>query len=492
MTLTFNPDTVTLPSGHHIGGKFVSLPGEEIAVLRPSDQVAISPITDGGANAVDMAVEAAKKGLSESGWAKIKPRERARILFRFAEAVEANAEYLGRVEALGSSRLISGTITGDAVRTAGVIRYYAEFCDKVEGLVTATEDNVLSYVRKEPYGIVAGIVPWNFPIITATWKLAPALAAGNAVIMKTSELTPHSLMALADIAAKAGVPAGLFNVINGLGHTTGAEIVKHPDVGMISFTGSTKTGAAIMTLAAQSGIKPTVLELGGKSPQLVLADAGDLDAVSVRVANAFIGNAGQVCTAGSRIIVEDKIADEFTEKLIERTKAIKAGPTWDETTTFPSIISTGQLARIDGMVRESISQGATVITGGSVMESRNEGPFYNPTLLTDVDENNIGYTDEFFGPIASISRFSDFEEGLSMCAHPVYGLSASVHTSDMAKALKAADGIEAGMVWVNQHGRDPEFTYQAGGYKGSGIGQDMGRAGIDAFLREKAVWVNYR
>jgi aldehyde dehydrogenase (NAD+) len=283
----------------------------------------------------------------------------------------------------------------------------------------------------------------------------------------------------------------LFNVVNGFGHTTGAAIVKHPDVMMISFTGSTQTGAAIMSLAAQSGIKPVTLELGGKSPQLVLADAGDLDVVAGRVANAFMANAGQVCTAGSRILIEGKVADEFKERLIGKTKAIKAGATWDETTTFPPIISEKQMQRIDGMLRETVAQGGTVITGGGPLETRNAGSFYAPTLLENVDNANIGFREEFFGPVATIRTFADIEEGIALAAHPTYGLAASIHTTNIARALRAADAIECGMVFVNQHGRSPEFTYTAGGFKGSGFGKDMGRQGFQEFLREKAIWVNY-
>jgi len=491
MTLSFDPARIAVPKGHHIGGRYVELPGDEIAVLRPSDHETMGVITDGGDAAVEMSVAAAKDALKTSRWGKIAPRERAKVLMRFAQLVEDNNVYLGQLEAMGSSRLISGTITGDAVRTAGVIRYFAEFCDKVEGSVTATEADTLSITRREPYGIVGAIVPWNFPMITAAWKFAPALAAGNAIVMKTSELTPHTLLALAELAVQAGVPAGLFNVVNGFGHTTGAAIVRHPDIMMISFTGSTQTGAAIMSLAAQSGIKPVTLELGGKSPQLVLADAGDLDVVAGRVAMAFIGNAGQVCTAGSRILIEEKIAQEFTDRLIGKTKAIKAGATWDETTTFPPIISRKQMDRIDGMLRETVAQGGSVITGGAPLETRNAGSFYAPTLLENVSDDNIGFREEFFGPVATIRTFSDLEEGIALAAHPTYGLAASVHTTNMATALKAADAIEAGMVFVNQHGRSPEFTYTAGGFKGSGFGKDMGRQGYQEFLREKAIWVNY-
>lgn len=491
MTLSFNPDSVPVPSGHHIGGRFIDLPGEAIAVLRPSDEKPMGQITDGGAAAVDLAVVAAKKALAETGWARMNPRDRAKALFRFAEKIEEKATYLGRLEAMGSSRLISGTVTGDTVRTAGVVRYFAEYCDKLEGIVTATKANTLSYTRREPYGIAGAIVPWNFPMITAAWKFAPALAAGNAVIMKTSELTPHSLLALAECAAEAGLPGGLFNVINGWGHTTGAAIVAHPAIGIISFTGSTKTGAAIMSLAANSGIKPVVLELGGKSPQIVTRDPGDMEAVATRVATAFIANAGQVCTLASRLIVERSVADELVERVLAKAKAIKPGPTWDETTTFAPIISATQFNRIDAMVQQTVKQGAEVLTGAQRVEGPNAGNFYAPTVLANVSRDNLGFTDEFFGPVMNVTPFDDIEEAIAEAQHPTYGLAASVHTQDLKVALKVADAVEAGMVWVNQHGRDPEFTYAAGGWKGAGFGKDMGRAGIEEFTRQKAVWINY-
>lgn len=491
MTFNFNPDDVLVPTGHHIGGRFVELPGDSIDVLRPSDEKLMGRITDGGPDAVEQAVTAARAALAETGWARMTPRDRAKMLFRFAAKIEEKAEYLGRLEAMGSSRLISGTVTGDAVRTAGVVRYFAEYCDKLEGIVTATRPDTLSYTRREPYGIAGAIVPWNFPMITAAWKFAPALAAGNAVVMKTSELTPHSLLALAECAADAGLPGGLFNVINGWGHTTGAAIVAHPGIGIVSFTGSTKTGAAIMSLAAQSGIKPVVLELGGKSPQIVTHNPGDMEAVATRVAAAFMANAGQVCTLASRLIVQRSVADELIERVVAKAKAARPGPTWDETTTFAPIISATQFSRIDALVQQTVQQGAEVLTGGGRLDGPNAGNFYAPTILAKVSRDNVGFTDEFFGPVMNVTPYDDIEEAIAEAQHPVYGLSASVHTQDLKLALKVADAVEAGMVWVNQHGRDPEFTYTAGGWKGAGFGKDMGRAGIEEFTRQKAVWINY-
>lgn len=474
-----------------IGGRAVSGIGRRIGVVRPSDLQQMGEIEDGGEEAVALAADAARTALASSRWAKVVPRERARVLFKWAELIEQDAAVLAQLEAANSTRPIAETVARDVPRTAGVIRYYAEFCDKTEGYVTATGSGVLSLVRREPYGVVGAIVPWNFPLITAAWKFAPALAAGNAVIMKTSEFTPFSLLRLAELATQAGLPGGLFNVVNGEGQTTGLAIVRHPDVAKISFTGSTATGARIMTEAAQAGIKPVTLELGGKSPQLVFGDCGDLQRVAAFVARGFIGNAGQVCTAGTRLVVARELADELLERVAAEAMSFTPGPTWRGATTLPPLLGERQYQRVDGLVRETVAQGARVVLGGRRSERMNEGFHYEPTILEGVTEAMPGYLEEFFGPVLIVDRFDDPEEGIRKCAHPVYGLAASVYSADIGKALRAADGIAAGMVWINHHGRAPEFTFPAGGFKSSGFGKDMGRAGIEGYLREKAIWVDY-
>jgi len=491
MSLDFDPDTLVVPAGHHIGGRFIELPGEAIEVRRPSDHQLMGVLRDGGEEAVALAVESARAALAASRWARVSPRERSRSLHAFANAVEARAKELGQIEAAGSSRLIALTTPRDVVRTAGVIRYYAEYCDKLEGTITSTEQGALSLVRNEPYGVVGAIVPWNFPLITAAWKLAPALAAGNAVVMKTSELTPHSLLVLADIATEAGLPAGLLNVVNGYGPTTGAAIVRHPGIGKISFTGSTATGAAIMSLAAQHGIKPVTLELGGKSPAVVFADHGDMAATASKILSGFTDNAGQVCTAGSRLIVHSKVAEALLDHIERAAACLRAGPTWLEATTLAPIINEKQMLRIENLLRQTLRAGASLRIGGNRIESRNGGCTFAPTVLENVTPEMAGYREEFFGPVLTVDRFDEAEEAFALAAHPTYGLAASVFTRDIGLALKAADTIEAGMVWVNQHGRSPEFTFPAGGFKQSGFGKDMGRAGIEAFIRQKAVWINY-
>lgn len=491
MSLDFNPDDLRVPTAHMIGGQPVTGLGRPIAVLRPSDLQPMGEIEDGGDEAVALAVETAKTALASSRWARLAPRDRARVLFRWAELIERDAIDLARLEAANSVRPIAETIVRDVPRTAGVIRFYAEFCDKTEGYVTATESGVMSLCRREPYGIVGAIVPWNFPMITAAWKFAPALAAGNAVIMKTSEFTPFSLLRLAELATEAGLPGGLFNVINGEGHTTGLAIVRHPEIAKISFTGSTATGAHIMAEAAQSGIKPVTLELGGKSPQLVFDDCGDIRRVAQFVARGFIGNAGQVCTAGTRLVVARPLADQLIERVIAEARSFTPGATWRAATTLPPLLSERQFQRVDSLVRETVAQGARVLLGGGRSQTVNEGFHYEPTILDGVTHTMPGYLQEFFGPVLIVERFDDPEEGIAKSAHPVYGLAASVYSAEIGKALRAAEAIPAGMVWVNHHGRAPEFTFPAGGFKSSGFGKDMGRAGIEGYLRDKAIWIDY-
>lgn len=481
-----------MPSGHFIGGRFVQMSGEKIQVSCPSDGRHLGTLDDAGENGVDEAAKDARNALARSSWATANPRERGRALCAFADAIEAQAERLAMIEAVGSSRLLRLTRTRDITRTAGVIRYYGEFCDKLDGSLTPAGNGVMSAVRNEPYGVVAGIVPWNFPIITAAWKFAPALAAGNAVVMKTSELTPHSLLAVAEIACQAGLPPGLLNVVNGYGATTGAALVRHPEIGMVSFTGSTKTGADIMSLAAYHGIKPVSLELGGKGPQLVCADPGDLDDIAGKVAAGFIDNAGQVCTAGSRLIVHESIADALLERIEQKCRDVHPGRTWDDATTLAPVISAGQLARISTLVNQTVAEGATVRIGGAPIPSPyGSGHFHAPTILENVGRDMTGFREEFFGPILIVDRFRDFEEGLAKTRHPVYGLSANVYTRSLPEAMRAVETIEAGMIWVNQPGRAPEFTFPAGGFRSSGFGKDMGREGLLGFTRQKAAWINY-
>jgi aldehyde dehydrogenase (NAD+) len=343
----------------------------------------------------------------------------------------------------------------------------------------------------EPYGVIGAIAPWNFPLVMASWKIAPALAAGNAVVLKPSELTPFSALRLAELAIAAGMPPGIFNVIQGNGHETGDALVRHPRISKVTFTGSTRTGAAIMAACAQSGTKPVTLELGGKSPQIVFADAPDLDKTARMVAAAITGNAGQVCVAGSRLIVERKVADRLVDSIGAAFAALQPGHTWHAGTTLPPIIRPADAHRIDGMVQRSVQAGALLAAGGRLIQVEGEGGYYAPTILTGVDAGMEAVRDEIFGPVLTVQAFDSDDEALALGDHPSYGLAAGVHTANLNRALRFAHQLEAGTVWVNRYGRTDDFVIPTGGFKRSGMGKDLGRQAYEANLRFKSVLIDF-
>ncbi|MEX3759364.1 aldehyde dehydrogenase [Paraburkholderia phenoliruptrix] len=493
---SFNPDDVAIRSGHFIGGQYVdgNAGARRLEVARPSDGVVYASVPVADADMVDRAVENAWQAFRTSGWARMAPRERAKIMRRFADLVEAEAPALGRLEALGSTRPVAQAVAWDVPFTAEGIRFYAEFADKLGGDVAATDHDHLGMTIAEPYGVIGAIAPWNFPLVMASWKIAPALAAGNAVVLKPSEMTPFSVLRLAELAVQAGVPAGIFNVIQGDGRITGDELVRHPKISKITFTGSTRTGAAIMAACAASGTKPVTLELGGKSPQIVFADAPRLDDVARRIAGAITGNAGQVCVAGSRLLVERSLAEPLAERIGRIFAELRPGATWAAGTTLSPIISEPQAARIESIVGRTLGAGATLRHGGrrAQVSGAAAGAFYTPTLLTDVTAQSEAVREEVFGPVLTLQTFDTEEEALALAQHPEYGLAAGVHTADLGRALRFVRGLEAGTVWVNRYGRTSDFMIPTGGYKRSGIGKDLGRQAYEANLRFKSVLIDLR
>jgi len=325
----------------------------------------------------------------------------------------------------------------------------------------------------------------------ASWKVAPALAAGNAVVLKPSEMTPFSVLRVAELAIQAGMPAGIFNVVQGDGPGAGAALCRHPRIAKVTFTGSTRSGAAIMAACAESGTKPVTLELGGKSPQVVFADVPDIERTARTVARAITLNAGQVCVAGSRLIVQRAVADRFIDRLVAIFAEHKAGNTWDPAATLGPLISKRELERIDGIVERTIAAGAHLVAGGGRIDCGNDGAYYRPTILADVDPAMEAVKGEIFGPVLTVQVFDDEEQALALADHPDYGLAAGVHTADIGRALRLARGIEAGTVWINRYGRTADYVIPTGGYKRSGIGKDLGRQAYEANLRHKSVLVDF-
>ncbi|MEF0941417.1 aldehyde dehydrogenase family protein [Rhizobium sp. BR 362] len=486
MTLSFDPDSLDLPSGHFIDGRYVAASGG-MTMRRPSDGVAFAECPVAGKDLVDRAVEAANQALKTSGWSSLRPRERTKALVRWADLMEDEAVTLARLEAVSSTRPIGQLIAGDIAITAEQIRFFAEFADKQGSDLVPTDDHSLGMIMTEPYGVVGAITPWNFPISMAGWKLGPALAAGNAVVLKPSEMTPFSTLYMAELSVRAGIPAGLINIVLGDGPTTGAAITGHPGIGKISFTGSTSAGSAIMENIARSGVKPMTLELGGKSPQVVFADA-DLDLAAEAIARNILANAGQACVAGSRLIAERAIAEPLSEAILRHMHQITPGPTWDETSQYSPVISERQIGRIGSIVQAAIDAGAECLTGGSRLDR--SGYFYAPTLLAGVDQTSPAVTEEIFGPVLTLQTFETEEEALLLADHPAYGLAAGLFTRDLSRAVRVTRRLQAGTVWVNRYGRSRDHILPTGGYKSSGIGKDLGRDAYLANRRSKSVLIN--
>ena len=485
-----NPDAVTVQSAHFIGGCYVS-DLQAMDVRRPSDNKVYAGLPVADAAMVDRAVQDAWTAFKTSNWARQAPRDRARVLRRWAELIEADIQTLAPMEAVGSTRPIRDAMRWDVPFTAEGIRFFAEFADKLGGEVAATRSDTLGMTIAEPYGVVAAIAPWNFPLVMASWKIGPALAAGNAVVLKPSELTPFSALRLAELAIAAGMPPGIFNVVQGDGYVTGDALVRHPKISKVTFTGSTRTGAAIMAACAHSGTKPVTLELGGKSPQIVFADAPDLDKTARMIAGAIAGNAGQVCVAGSRLIVERAAADQLVTGIAAAFDALKAGHTWHADTTLPPIIRPSDAQRIDGVVQRTLQAGAQLVTGGRLAQVAGNGAFYEPTILMGVHGEMEAVRDEIFGPVLTVQLFDSDDEALALGDHPSYGLAAGVHTANLGRALRFAHQLEAGTVWVNRYGRTDDFVIPTGGFKRSGMGKDLGRQAYEANLRFKSVLIDF-
>ena len=486
----FDPDDVTVRSGHYIGGRYVASDADTLAVRRPSDAKTYAHLPEAGEAGVDTAVANAEAALARSGWSRRAPRERARVMRRWADLIETD-EQLILLECIGSTRPIAEATVQDIPFTAEAIRFFAEYADKLGGEVAATRTDALGFVVAEPFGVIGAITPWNFPLSMASWKCGPALAAGNAIVLKPSELTPFSTLRMAELAVEAGIPPGVFNVVQGSGADTGAALVRHPGIGKISFTGSSATGQRIMADVGTHGVKPVTLELGGKSPQLVFDDVPDFEHVAQCIVRGFTANGGQACISGSRLIAHERIAEPLVNRVVEIIGHLRPGPMWSSDTAYSPAIGTTQAAKIDRLVDAARQDGATVVTGGSFFDQGPGGAFYRPTVLSGVDERMAVVREEVFGPVLTVQTFTDEAEGIALADHLHYGLAAGVHSRDIGQAMRAMRAIAAGTVWINRYGRSRDLALPTGGYKGSGIGKDLGRQAFDACQRHKTVLVDF-
>ncbi|WYZ40742.1 hypothetical protein EsH8_IV_001083 [Colletotrichum jinshuiense] len=485
-----NGRTWSQPLGLFIDNEFVqSSDGRTLTTVNPFNEEDICSVYAATHDDVDTAVAAARAALNHPSWKRISGTERGHLMMKLADLVDANLKTLATIETLDNGKPYSVCRDFDVPHFSEVIRYYAGYADKNHGQTIDVGPDKLAYTIKEPLGVCAQIIPWNYPLDMAAWKLGPALCCGNTVVLKLAEQTPLSMLYVAKLIKEAGFPPGVVNVINGHGRDTGAALAGHAGVDKVAFTGSTATGKEIMKLAA-GNLKNITLETGGKSPLIVFEDA-DLDQAARWSHEGIMSNQGQVCTATSRILVHEAVYEPFLEKFAAAVRDISVvGDPFDEATFQGPQITRAQYDHVLSYVQSARDEGAMIAMGGApAPQPSGRGFFVQPTVFTDVTTSMRVYREEIFGPCAAVVRFRTEEEALAMANDTTYGLGAAVFTRDLARAHRVAREVEAGMVWVNSS-NDSDFRVPFGGVKQSGIGRELGEAGLSGYCNIKAVHVN--
>lgn len=481
--------TVKIDGRAFIGGvRMPAAGGQTFECFSPIDNRKLTDVASCQAVDVNLAVACARTSFNDRRWAGLSPKERKQTMIRFADLILANREELALLETLDMGKPITASLNVDVASAANTIRWFGEAIDKVYDEIAPTADNTLAMITREPIGVVGAIVPWNYPIAMAAWKIAPALAAGNSVVLKPSEKSPLTALKLGDLALQAGIPAGVLNVIPGFGAEAGSPLALHMDVDCIAFTGSTGVGKKIQVMAGQSNLKRAWCELGGKSPNIVFADCKDLDRAAEASAGSIFYNQGESCNAPSRLLVESSIKDVFVKKVLAELKNYQPGDPLDANTTMGALVDCGQMVTVLKYIESGKLEGASLLAGGARVRSETGGFYVSPTVFDDVKNSMKIAAEEIFGPVLSIIAFDTEEEAIIIANDTPYGLAAAVWTQDISRAHLVAKRLRAGTVHVNSYDED-DITVPFGGYKQSGNGRDKSLHALEKYTELKTTWI---
>ncbi len=481
---------VVLPQKHLINGKHVgATDGGTLDVINPGNGQKLTTIADGTAADVNAAVVAAKSAFERGVWSRMPPAQRKKILLSFSDLVMAHQYELAVLGVRDNGTEIAMALKAEPASAASTIRFYAEAIDKVSGEVAPSAEGSLGLVLRQPVGVVGVIVPWNFPLMIAAWKIAPALAVGNSIVLKPAESASLSLIRLAELALEAGLPEGVLNVVTGQGSVTGEAMGLHPDIDVVAFTGSGVVGRKLLEYSAASNLKHIYLELGGKSPHIVFADTENLDRAAKAAANGIFRNSGQVCIAGSRLLVEEGVREELVEKIKTHAENYKVGDPLDVDTDIGAINSEQQLQKNLSFVRTALDEGANRVTGGARINEDSGGYYMAPTIFDNVAEDSRIAQEEVFGPMLSVMSFSDETQAVQLANSTNYGLAAGVWTSNLSRAHRMIQKVQSGVVHVNCYG-GADITMPMGGLKQSGNGYDKSLHALDKYTALKSAWIS--
>ncbi|MFI9031211.1 aldehyde dehydrogenase [Streptomyces sp. NPDC053560] len=482
------------PVRHRIGGREVDGSGAVFRVVSPRDGTTLAEVTDAGEKEVDLAVAAARRAFDSGPWPRLAPADRGRVLLRIADLVEEHRSEIAALISLENGKPVAESYGIELRAVAGTFRWYGQLADKLHDEVPHTDPGALALVTREPAGVVGAVVPWNFPLTLAAWKIAPALAAGCTAVLKPSELTPLSGLLLGrlidEALAEAGVPPGVLNVVAGDGPTAGRALGLHPDVDVLAFTGSTAVGRHYLRYAADSNLKRVWLELGGKSPNIVLPDAPDLAAAAATAAWGIFFNQGEMCTAPSRLLVHSSVAEEVTEAVVERAEALRVGDPLDPATEMGALTGAARLDAMGRHIDAGRAAGARLRTGGAPLDPAPVpgGTYFRPTVFDHVTPDMPIAREEIFGPVLSVLAFDTVEEAIALANDTAYGLAAGLWTGSLSTAHTVSRALRAGTVWVNCY-EEGDLTVPFGGYKQSGNGRDKSAHALEKYTELKTTWI---